>query len=73
MRWAGRVALLGKMMYAYDEILVGKHEGKRPLEDPDIDWRKIIRLILEEDCGISLDFSHQWRVLVNREVNFRVQ
>ena len=30
MRWVGRVALMGKRTGVY-RVLVGKHEGKRPL------------------------------------------
>jgi len=33
MRWAGRVALTGKRRRVY-RVLVGKPEGKRPLERP---------------------------------------
>jgi hypothetical protein len=33
MRWAGHVALLGEMRFAY-KILVGKLEGKRPFGRP---------------------------------------
>jgi hypothetical protein len=44
MRWAGDVARMGKMN-AY-RILVGKTEGKKPLEDQDVGgW--ILKWILE--------------------------
>jgi hypothetical protein len=35
MRWAGHVARMGENRNAY-RILVGKPEGKRPLERPDV-------------------------------------
>jgi hypothetical protein len=35
MRWAGHVARMGKNRDTY-RILVGKPEGKKPLEDQDV-------------------------------------
>jgi hypothetical protein len=37
MRWVEHVAQMGKMMMAY-RLLVGKPEGKRPLEKPRCRW-----------------------------------
>jgi len=45
MRWAGHVARMGNMRNAY-KILVGKPEGKRPLERTRLRW--------EDDIGIDL-------------------
>jgi hypothetical protein len=47
MRWAGHVALTGEKRTAY-RILVGKPEGKRPLEKLDIGWKIISKWILEK-------------------------
>jgi hypothetical protein len=40
MRWAGRVTRLGEKRNPY-RILVGKPEGKRPLEDLDVGGRTL--------------------------------
>jgi hypothetical protein len=45
MRWAGHVAHMGHLRNAYN-ILVGKPEGKRPLERTRLRW--------EDDIGIDL-------------------
>jgi hypothetical protein len=37
MRWAGQVACMGEQRKMY-KVLVGKHEGKRPLERPRHRW-----------------------------------
>jgi len=42
MRWAGRVARIGERRNSY-RVLVGKPEGRRHLEDSDVD---IIILII---------------------------
>jgi hypothetical protein len=44
-RWAGHVARTGKVRGAYN-ILVGRPEGRRPLEDLGVDGRITLRLIL---------------------------
>jgi len=44
MRWAGYVERLGEGR-AVHRVLVGKPEGKRPLGDPDVDGRIILRWI----------------------------
>jgi len=52
MRWAGYVASMGEMRGVY-RVLVRKPEGKRPLEDPDVDGRIIIRWIFRKwDVGV---------------------
>jgi len=73
MRWAGHVARRGIMRYAY-EILVGKHEGKRPpetlghrMEDirMELGWKFVnwIHLVQKRD---------QWRVCVSTVINIWV-
>jgi len=47
MGWAGHVAHIGVMRNAYS-ILVGKLEGKRPLERPKCSWEDNIRMDLRE-------------------------
>jgi hypothetical protein len=47
MRWAGHVARLGEKRNAY-RILVGKSEGKRPLERPRRRWVDNIKIVLRE-------------------------
>jgi len=44
MRWAGHVARMGEGIGVH-RVLVGKPEGKRPLGDPDVDGRIILRWI----------------------------
>jgi hypothetical protein len=46
MRWAGDVARMGETRPAYS-ILVGKPDGKRPLEDLGVGGWTILRWILE--------------------------
>jgi hypothetical protein len=38
MRWAGHVASMGEGRNVY-RVLVGKPEGKRPIERPRIRWK----------------------------------
>jgi hypothetical protein len=47
MRWAGHVARMGEGRNVY-RVLVGKPEGKRPLERPRRRWEDGIRMDLEE-------------------------
>jgi len=42
MRWAGHLARMGKRRGVY-KVLVGKPDGKRPLERPGLDGRIILR------------------------------
>jgi hypothetical protein len=46
MRWADHVSSMGEMKNAY-KILVGKPEGKRPLERPSRRWRIILGVFLK--------------------------
>jgi len=42
LRWAGRIARMGQRKGVY-RVLVGKPEGKRPLGNPGVDGRIILR------------------------------
>jgi hypothetical protein len=60
-------------------VLVGKPEGKRPLERPRCRWEDNIRMDLQEvGCG-SMDWiglaqhRDRWREIVNAIMNFGVQ
>jgi hypothetical protein len=77
MRWAGHVARMGEKRNAY-RILVGKPEGKRPLERPrhrrvdnikmdlrEIGWDGMDRIVLAQD-------RDQWKALVNTIMNLWV-
>jgi len=54
MRWAGHVACMGEGRGVH-RVLVGKREGKRPLGDPDVDGRIILRWIFGKWEGWRLD------------------
>ena len=77
MRWAGHVAHMGKERGMY-RVLVGKPEGKRPLERPRRRRVDNIRMDLQEvGCGyvdwIGLAQNRdRWRTLVSAVMNFRV-
>jgi hypothetical protein len=64
-------------MNAY-RILVGKPEGKRPLERPRRRWVDNIKMDLREIGWEGMDWidlaqdSDQWRALVNTAMNLRV-
>jgi hypothetical protein len=47
MRWAGHVARMGEGREVY-RVLVGKPEGKRPLERPRCRWEDGIKMDLTE-------------------------
>jgi hypothetical protein len=51
MRWAVHVARMGEKRGAY-RVLMGKPEGKRPLERPRCRWEDNIKMdLLEVGCG----------------------
>ena len=58
--------------------LVGKPEGKRPLERPRRRWEDNIKMDLEEvgrGCGDSMELAQErkrWRALVSTVKNLRV-
>jgi hypothetical protein len=60
------------------KVLVGRHEGKRPLVRPRRRWEDRIKMDLKE---IGIDVANwiwlaqdrvQWRAFVNRVMNLRV-
>jgi hypothetical protein len=50
-------------------VLVGKPEGKRPLERPRRRWEDNIKMDLQEVGCAGMD---GWRILVNAVMNIRV-
>jgi len=46
MWWVGHVAHMGEMRGAY-RVLVGKHEGQRPLERPRHRWESNFKIGLQ--------------------------
>jgi hypothetical protein len=77
MRWAGHVARIEEERKVY-KVLVGKPEGKRPLERPRRRWEDRIRMDLREiGCG-SIEWiqlaqdSGRWQAIVNSVMNIRV-
>jgi hypothetical protein len=77
MRWVGRVACMGEGRNVYT-VLVGKPEGKRPLERPRHRWEDVIKMFLRETgwggmewLHLAQDRDHRWPV-VNAVTNFQV-
>jgi hypothetical protein len=77
MRWAVRVARVGEARGVY-RVLVGKPEGKGPLERHRCRWEDNIKMDLQEvGCG-GMDWygpaqdRDRWRALVNAVMNFGV-
>jgi hypothetical protein len=76
MTWVGHVACIGEKRNAY-MILVGKPEGKRPLERPRHRWEDNIKMDLREterDVIDRIDLAQdwdQWRALVKTVMNLR--
>ena len=60
------------------KVLVGKHEGKRPVGRPRRRWEDNIKTDLEEverGCGDWMELAKdrdRWRALVSAVMNFRV-
>ena len=77
MRWAGRVARMGEVRGVH-RVLVGKHEGKRPLGRTRRRWEDNIKMDLQEVGGGRGDWMelvqdrHKWRALVGTVRDFRV-
>ena len=75
--WAGHVARMEESRNAY-RVLVGEHEGKRPLGRPRHRWEDNIKMDLREvgfDAGDSIDLTedrNQWRAYVRALMNLRV-
>jgi hypothetical protein len=77
MRWVGHVARMREKRNAY-RLLVGKPDGKRPLERPRRRRVDNIRIDLGEVgwgdvdwIGLAQD-RNRWRALVNSVLNLRV-
>jgi hypothetical protein len=77
MRWAGHVACMGEGKGAY-RILVGRHEGRRPLGRPRHRWEDNIKMDLEEVGWDGVDWidmaqdRDRWWALVNVIMNLQV-
>jgi len=77
MRWAGHVAHMGEEREVY-RVLVGKQDGKRPLETPRRRWVDNIRMDLQEVGCVYIDWiglaqdRDKWRKLVSAVMNLRV-
>ena len=77
MRWAGHVA---RMSYRRGEyrVLVGKHEGKKPLGIPRRRWEDNSKMDLQEvRCGVVdwmglVQDRDRCRALVNAVMNHRI-
>jgi len=77
MRWVGYVERMGEESVVY-RFLVGKPDGKGPMERPRCRWVDNIRLDLQEvGCeytdwiGLAQD-RDRWRTLVSAVMNLRV-
>jgi hypothetical protein len=70
MRWVGHIARMGQMKNE-DHTLVGKPEGKRPLERPRRRWEDNIKMDLTNISLEGVDWIHLgrdrnwWQALVN--------
>jgi len=77
MRWAGYVALMGEEKGVY-RVLLGKPEGRRPLERQRRRWVDNTRMDLQEvGCGYMdwiglVQDRDSWGTLVSAVMNFRV-
>ena len=77
MRWAGHVARMG-VGSGVHRVLVGKHEGKRPMARPRRRWYDNIKMDLQEvggSCGDWMELVQdrdRWRALVGTVRNLRV-
>jgi hypothetical protein len=57
MRWAEHVACMGEGTNVY-RVLVGKPEGKRPLERPTCRWEDGIKMDLREIGSRGVEWIH---------------
>jgi hypothetical protein len=77
LRLAGHVARMGERRGAY-RALVGKPDGRRPLERPRRRWEDNIKMDLREIGWGGMDWINlaqdrdRWRALVNAVMNLRV-
>jgi hypothetical protein len=76
MRWVGHVARMGEGRNVY-RVLVGKPEGKRPLERPRRRWEDGIKMDLGEIGLGGVEWIHlaqdrdRWRAVLNAVMNLR--
>ena len=77
MRWAGHVARMEEGRGVH-KVLVGKPEGKRPLERPRHRWEDNIKMNIQEvgrGCGDWMELVQDrdsWQALVSTVMNLRV-
>jgi hypothetical protein len=77
MRWVGHVAHMGEGRNVY-RVLVGKPEGKSPLERPRHRWEDGIKIDLREIGWGGVEWIHlaqdrdHWQALVNAVMNLWV-
>ncbi|KAJ4428559.1 hypothetical protein ANN_24603 [Periplaneta americana] len=77
LRWAGHVTRMGESRNAY-KVLLGRPEGKRPLERPRRRWEDNIEMDLREVGYDGRDWINlaqdrdQWRPYVRAPMNLRV-
>ena len=77
MRWAGHVARMWQGRGVY-KVLVGKHEGKRPLGRPRCRWEDNIKMDLQQvggGCGDWMELAQdrdRWQALVSTVMNLQV-
>ncbi|KAJ4429661.1 hypothetical protein ANN_21862 [Periplaneta americana] len=78
LRWAGHVTRMGESRNAY-RVLIGRPEGKRPLERPRRRWEDNIKMDLREVGYDGRDWINlaqdrdQWRPYVRAAMNLRVR
>ena len=76
-RWTGHVARMGERRGAY-RVLVGKHEGKRPLGGPRRRWEDNMKMDFQEVGREGLDWIElaqdrdRWRALMTAVMNLWV-
>jgi len=61
MKWVGHVACTGEKRNAY-RVLVGKAEGKTPIERPRCKWEDNIKIYVEEIRLEAVDWINLARV-----------
>jgi hypothetical protein len=77
MRWPWHVARMGEKPVTY-RILVGRPQGRGPLERPRLRWEDNIKMDIREVGWVGMDWielaqdRNRWRALVNAVMNLRV-
>jgi hypothetical protein len=77
MNWAGHVARMREGRGVY-RVLVGKPEGKKPLERPRCKWEDNIKMSFQEGGCVGKDWielaqdGDRWQTIVNAAKNLRV-